>query len=135
MRRGLVLLRLWLGLSFRTAPVLATTRATVSVLAAVLGPLATLGTGAVVDGLTRGDDRRARWGLVVIAAFLLVRVLDGFVAWTLGATLEDLSERDTAQAMNVSVGTVKSTSSRALAKLRRHPSLHFDDQEVSRARH
>ena len=94
MRRGLVLLRLWLGLSFRTAPVLASTRAVVSVAAAVLGPLATLGTGAVVDGLTRGEDRQTRWGLALVAAYLLVRVLDGFVAWTLGATLEDLSERD-----------------------------------------
>ena len=94
MRRGLVLLRLWLGLSFRTAPVLASTRAVVSVVAAVLGPLATLGTGAVVDGLTRGEDRLTRWGLALVAAYLLVRVLDGFVAWTLGATLEDLSERD-----------------------------------------
>ncbi|WP_392543397.1 ABC transporter ATP-binding protein [Oryzobacter telluris] len=94
MRRGVVLLRLWLGLSFRTAPVLAGTRALVSVVAAVLGPLATLGTGAVVDGLTRGDDGRTRWGLALVAAFLLARVLDGFVAWTVGATLEDLSERD-----------------------------------------
>lgn len=46
---------------------------------------------------------------------------------------EDLSERDTAQALNVGVGTVKSTSSRALAKLRLHPALHHDDQEISRA--
>lgn len=48
---------------------------------------------------------------------------------------EDLSERDTARALNVGVGTVKSTSSRALAKLRLHPSLHHDDQEISRAHH
>lgn len=48
---------------------------------------------------------------------------------------EDVSERDTAQALGVSVGTVKSTSSRALAKLRSHPSFHHDDQETSRAHH
>jgi RNA polymerase sigma factor (sigma-70 family) len=34
-----------------------------------------------------------------------------------------LSEAETAQALNCSVGTVKSTSSRALAQLRAHPSL------------
>lgn len=48
---------------------------------------------------------------------------------------EDLSERDTAQALGVGVGTVKSTSSRALAKLRLHPSLRQDDKEISRAPH
>ena len=49
---------------------------------------------------------------------------------------EDLSERDTARALNVGGGTVKSTSSRALAKLRLHPFLHHnDDPEVSRAHH
>lgn len=48
---------------------------------------------------------------------------------------EDLSERDTAQVLDVGVGTVKSTSSRALAKLRLHPFLHPDHQEISRAHH
>jgi len=48
---------------------------------------------------------------------------------------EDLSERDTAQVLGVGIGTVKSTTSRALAKLRLHPSLHQDDQEVDRAHH
>lgn len=48
---------------------------------------------------------------------------------------EDLSERDTARALNVGVGTVKSTSSRALAKLRLHSFLHHDDQEISHAHH
>ncbi|MEO6204121.1 MAG: SigE family RNA polymerase sigma factor [Mycobacteriales bacterium] len=36
---------------------------------------------------------------------------------------EDLSEADTAELMGVSAGTVKSTTSRALAKLRDHPGL------------
>ena len=48
---------------------------------------------------------------------------------------EDVSERDTAHALGVGVGTVKSTSSRALAKLRSHPSLRHDDQEINRAHH
>jgi RNA polymerase sigma factor (sigma-70 family) len=34
-----------------------------------------------------------------------------------------LSEQETAQALDCSVGTVKSTASRALAQLREHPSL------------
>jgi RNA polymerase sigma-70 factor (sigma-E family) len=36
---------------------------------------------------------------------------------------EDLSEADTAQLLGVSVGTVKSTTARALAKMRQHPGL------------
>lgn len=48
---------------------------------------------------------------------------------------EDLSERDTAQVLGVGIGTVKSTTSRALAKLRLHPLLHQDDQEMDCAQH
>jgi RNA polymerase sigma factor (sigma-70 family) len=36
---------------------------------------------------------------------------------------EDLTEADTARLMGVAVGTVKSTTSRALGKLRDHPAL------------
>ena len=48
---------------------------------------------------------------------------------------EDLSERDTAHVLDVGVGTVKSTSSRALAKLRLEPSLHHDNQEENDCAH
>lgn len=48
---------------------------------------------------------------------------------------EDLSERDTADLLQVTVGTIKSTTSRALTKLRLHPDLHPADQEPSHADH
>lgn len=46
---------------------------------------------------------------------------------------EDLSERDTAALLRVTVGTIKSTASRALAKLRLHPELQPHDQETRHA--
>jgi RNA polymerase sigma-70 factor (sigma-E family) len=49
---------------------------------------------------------------------------------------EDLSERDVADLLNVTVGTVKATASRALAKLRVDPSLtHAHAPEVNHAHH
>lgn len=48
---------------------------------------------------------------------------------------EDMSERDTAQVLGIGVGTVKSTGSRALAKLRLHPSLNHYDQEINCGHH
>ncbi len=48
---------------------------------------------------------------------------------------EDLSERDTARLLKVTVGTIKSTTSRALAKLRLHPNLQLVGQEHSHADH
>lgn len=48
---------------------------------------------------------------------------------------EDLSERDTAGLLQVNVGTIKSTTSRALAKLRLHPDLQPANQEPSHANH
>lgn len=46
---------------------------------------------------------------------------------------EDLSERETAEVLQVSVGTIKSTTSRALVKLRLHPDLTL--KEPSHARY
>lgn len=48
---------------------------------------------------------------------------------------EDLSERDTAGLLQVTVGTIKSTTSRALAKLRLHPDLQPVNEERSHADH
>lgn len=46
---------------------------------------------------------------------------------------EDLAERDVARILNVSTGTVKSTSSRALAKLRLDPRVGHPREEHSNA--
>ncbi len=46
---------------------------------------------------------------------------------------EDLSERDTASLLGVTAGTIKSTTSRALAKLRLHPDLQPVSEERSHA--
>ena len=45
---------------------------------------------------------------------------------------EDLTESQTAKALGISVGTVKSTTSRALRKLREHPAVELDLQEELR---
>ncbi len=45
--------------------------------------------------------------------------------------VKDLTERDTAEALGRSLGTVKSQTSKALATLRRHPDLTSLDLEGS----
>lgn len=48
---------------------------------------------------------------------------------------EDLSERDVARLLEINTGTVKSTASRALAKLRLDPTIHHDAEGHAHARH
>jgi ATP-binding cassette subfamily B protein len=67
--------RLWLVLGLAAAPWLAAVGLAISVAAAVLAPLATLGVGRVVDGLGAGDTDRVTSGLWLVGAGIVVAVL------------------------------------------------------------
>ncbi|WP_076262465.1 ABC transporter ATP-binding protein [Intrasporangium flavum] len=85
--------RLWLVLGFGAAPGLTATGLAIAVAGAVLAPLATLGVGRVVDGLTAGDGDLARQGLWLVAAGIVVGVLQA-VSWPLvWFFVDDLGER------------------------------------------
>ena len=72
--------------------------------------------GAAAAGLTAVEDRA---GLAAALASLPLRQRQVVVL----RYLEDLSERETADALGCSLGTVKSSASRGLARLRDHPAL------------
>ncbi|GAA2740623.1 hypothetical protein GCM10009868_03470 [Terrabacter aerolatus] len=85
--------RLWLVLGLAAAPWLAAAGLVISVLAAVLAPLATLGVGRVVDGLGTADAERVTSGLWLVGAGIVVAVLQS-VSWPLvWSFVEDLGER------------------------------------------
>ena len=85
--------RLWLVLGLAAAPWLAAVGLAISVAAAVLAPLATLGVGGVVDGLGAGDADRVASGLWLVGAGIVVAVLQS-VSWPLvWFFVEDLGER------------------------------------------
>ena len=85
--------RLWSVLGLAAAPWLAAVGLAISVAAAVLAPLATLGVGRVVDGLGAGDADRVASGLWLVGAGIVVAVLQS-VSWPLvWFFVEDLGER------------------------------------------
>lgn len=85
--------RLWLVLGLAAAPWLATVGFVISLAAAVLAPLATLGVGRIVDGLGAGDAAGVTSGLWLVGAGIVVAVLQS-VSWPLvWFFVDDLGER------------------------------------------
>lgn len=93
MRTAARRVRLWLRLGLAAAPWLTAVGLVVSVAAAVLAPLATLGVGRVVDGLGAGDEAGVTSGLWLVGAGIVVAVLQS-VSWPLvWFFVDDLGER------------------------------------------
>ena len=86
-------LRLWIVFGFAPAPWLTALGLIVGVAAAVLLPLATLGVGRVVDGLTRTDHALVTRGLWLVALGIVTGVLQAVTSPLVWFFVDDLGER------------------------------------------
>ena len=86
-------LRLWLVFGFAPAPWLTALGLVVGVAAAVLMPLATLGVGRVVDGLTRTEPAVVTNGLWLIGLGIVTGVLQAVTSPLVWFFVDDLGER------------------------------------------
>ena len=86
-------LRLWIVFGFAPAPWLTALGLLVGVAAAVLLPLATLGVGRVVDGLTGDDPALVTSGLWLVALGIVTGVLQAVTSPLVWFFVDDLGER------------------------------------------
>ena len=86
-------LRLWIVFGFAPAPWLTALGLLVGVAAAVLLPLATLGVGRVVDGLTAADPALVTSGLWLVVLGIVTGVLQAVTSPLVWFFVDDLGER------------------------------------------
>src|ERR1700754_2129465 len=87
------MVRLWVRLAFKAAPVLGVLQVLTAGLAAVLLPFATLGAGVAVDGLFSGQPDQARRGVLLISAWLVAELVATVGRPVVARTMYDLNER------------------------------------------